>query len=116
MQSTRAALAAIGLSVLSGTAVAQSARTVYDVSHPISVHLPGANTAEVRAFTFRHARLGSGGVMDEDHAPAAQDPGFDPWGREIFFASTSPAWNTGLAGPVQVIYDDFVIINFDNNN
>lgn len=84
-------------------------RSSYMTSHSVGHTLPQANTAEVRVFTFRHARIASGGIVDEDHAPGAQNPAFDPMGFE-FFTPISPAWNTGLFGsPVLVHYDAFTI-------
>jgi hypothetical protein len=115
MRTTRKISGAIAVFILAGLAHGQSLRTAYSVNHRVGYAPTNADTVLVRAFTFRHARIGSGGVIDEDHDPPMQDPGFDPLGREIFFSNTSPAWNTGLVSPVPVIYADFVIPETGSN-
>ena len=73
----------------------------YTVSHSFTFD-PAGDVAEVRYFEFRHAWIRSLWGDSEAREPAAQDPGFDPYGTD---APGWPAWiNSGLGAPVPVLY------------
>jgi hypothetical protein len=75
---------------------------------------PAGDVAEVSYFEFRHAWVRSLWGDNEGHEPPAQDPGFDPYGTD---APGWPAWiNTGLVGPVPVVYQTGVIDPLTGSN